>query len=93
MSELPSASSLLVLVKRKGRRRERPLISHLRAEKDDLELTVFLSLFAVFPGAGLARYIASFGYDWILVDCEHGNISYVLSRWKLYRHLKTRTRD
>ncbi|KAL7408988.1 Pyruvate/Phosphoenolpyruvate kinase-like domain-containing protein [Mrakia frigida] len=29
----------------------------------------------MFPGAGLARYIASFGYDWILVDCEHGNIS------------------
>ncbi|KAM0751793.1 Phosphoenolpyruvate/pyruvate domain-containing protein [Meredithblackwellia eburnea MCA 4105] len=26
------------------------------------------------PGANLARMVASFGYDFVLVDCEHGNI-------------------
>uniref|UniRef100_A0A8H7XYB8 HpcH/HpaI aldolase/citrate lyase domain-containing protein n=1 Tax=Psilocybe cubensis TaxID=181762 RepID=A0A8H7XYB8_PSICU len=28
----------------------------------------------MFPGANLARMVAQLGYDFILVDCEHGNI-------------------
>ncbi|KAF9481991.1 Phosphoenolpyruvate/pyruvate domain-containing protein [Pholiota conissans] len=28
----------------------------------------------MFPGASLARMIAQMGYDFIVVDCEHGNI-------------------
>jgi 4-hydroxy-2-oxoheptanedioate aldolase len=27
------------------------------------------------PGTHLSRAIARSGFDWILVDCEHGNIS------------------
>lgn len=27
-----------------------------------------------FPGFTLARTVASLGCDWVLVDCEHGNI-------------------
>jgi 4-hydroxy-2-oxoheptanedioate aldolase len=30
---------------------------------------------SMLPGANLARMIASQGFDFILVDCEHGNIS------------------
>jgi 4-hydroxy-2-oxoheptanedioate aldolase len=26
------------------------------------------------PGAYLSRAIAQAGYDWVLIDCEHGNI-------------------
>ncbi|KAF8914152.1 Phosphoenolpyruvate/pyruvate domain-containing protein [Gymnopilus junonius] len=28
----------------------------------------------MFPGAALARMIAQIGYDFVLIDCEHGNI-------------------
>ena len=27
------------------------------------------------PGAYLSKAIAQAGYDWILIDCEHGNIA------------------
>jgi 4-hydroxy-2-oxoheptanedioate aldolase len=27
-----------------------------------------------FPGFTLARTVASLGCDWVLIDCEHGNI-------------------
>lgn len=27
------------------------------------------------PGAYLSRTIARAGYDWVLIDCEHGNIT------------------
>lgn len=27
-----------------------------------------------FPGYTLARTVASLGCDWVLIDCEHGNI-------------------
>ncbi|KAJ3761001.1 Pyruvate/Phosphoenolpyruvate kinase-like domain-containing protein [Lentinula raphanica] len=29
----------------------------------------------MFPGASLARMMAQMGYDFVLVDCEHGNIA------------------
>ncbi|KAJ4472131.1 Pyruvate/Phosphoenolpyruvate kinase-like domain-containing protein [Lentinula aciculospora] len=29
----------------------------------------------MFPGASLARMVAQMGYDFVLVDCEHGNIA------------------
>ncbi|KIK65647.1 hypothetical protein GYMLUDRAFT_258365 [Collybiopsis luxurians FD-317 M1] len=29
----------------------------------------------MFPGASLARTIAQMGYDFVLVDCEHGNLA------------------
>lgn len=28
-----------------------------------------------FPGAHLSRTLARAGVDWILIDCEHGNIA------------------
>ncbi|KDR83486.1 hypothetical protein GALMADRAFT_55592 [Galerina marginata CBS 339.88] len=28
----------------------------------------------MFPGAALARMVAQIGYDFVLIDCEHGNI-------------------
>ncbi|KAF8974716.1 Pyruvate/Phosphoenolpyruvate kinase-like domain-containing protein [Flammula alnicola] len=28
----------------------------------------------MFPGASLARMVAQMGYDFVLIDCEHGNI-------------------
>lgn len=27
------------------------------------------------PGSNLSRTIARVGFDWVLVDCEHGNIA------------------
>lgn len=27
------------------------------------------------PGSNLSRTIARAGFDWVLIDCEHGNIS------------------
>jgi 4-hydroxy-2-oxoheptanedioate aldolase len=27
------------------------------------------------PGSNLTRTIARAGFDWILIDCEHGNIA------------------
>ncbi|KAF9569438.1 Phosphoenolpyruvate/pyruvate domain-containing protein [Agrocybe pediades] len=33
-----------------------------------------LGFWMMFPGAALARTFAQLGYDFILIDCEHGNI-------------------
>lgn len=30
------------------------------------------------PGSNLSRTIARAGFDWVLIDCEHGNISGML---------------
>lgn len=29
----------------------------------------------IFPGAHLSKTLAGTGVDWILIDCEHGNIA------------------
>lgn len=31
------------------------------------------------PGANVARVLARSGVDWVLVDCEHGNIDGISS--------------
>ncbi|KAL5358075.1 Phosphoenolpyruvate/pyruvate domain-containing protein [Aspergillus floccosus] len=33
-----------------------------------------LGVWQLLPGSNLARTLARSGYDWVLVDCEHGNI-------------------
>ncbi|PWY81998.1 Phosphoenolpyruvate/pyruvate domain-containing protein [Aspergillus heteromorphus CBS 117.55] len=35
---------------------------------------VALGVWQLLPGSNLARILARAGYDWVLVDCEHGNI-------------------
>ena len=29
----------------------------------------------MFPGTNLSRFIARAGFDWVCVDCEHGNMA------------------
>ncbi|PYI04004.1 Phosphoenolpyruvate/pyruvate domain-containing protein [Aspergillus sclerotiicarbonarius CBS 121057] len=38
------------------------------------ENRVALGVWQLLPGSNLARILARAGYDWVLVDCEHGNI-------------------
>jgi len=33
-----------------------------------------LGVWQMLPGSNLSRALARAGYDWVLVDCEHGNI-------------------
>jgi 4-hydroxy-2-oxoheptanedioate aldolase len=33
-----------------------------------------MGVWQTFPGSNLSRTIARCGFDWIVVDCEHGNI-------------------
>ena len=45
----------------------------------------------MFPGTNLSRFIARAGFDWVCVDCEHGNMAgagssnYVLNTIQLCR--------
>lgn len=33
-----------------------------------------LGVWQLLPGSNMSRTLARAGYDWVLVDCEHGNI-------------------
>jgi 4-hydroxy-2-oxoheptanedioate aldolase len=33
-----------------------------------------LGVWQMLPGSNMSRTLARAGYDWVLVDCEHGNI-------------------
>lgn len=33
-----------------------------------------LGVWQMLPGSNISRALARAGYDWVLVDCEHGNI-------------------
>lgn len=44
-----------------------------------------MGLWQMLPGANLARILARSGVDWIMVDCEHGNIDGTLMRAVLGR--------
>jgi 4-hydroxy-2-oxoheptanedioate aldolase len=35
---------------------------------------VALGVWQLLPGSNMSRTLARAGYDWVLVDCEHGNI-------------------
>lgn len=47
-------------------------LNHVKAvlDKGDRALGVWQLL----PGSNMSRTLARAGYDWVLVDCEHGNI-------------------
>lgn len=38
-----------------------------------------LGVWQMLPGSNISRLLARAGYDWVLVDCEHGNIDGQLS--------------
>ena len=38
-----------------------------------------LGVWQMLPGSNISRLLARAGYDWVLVDCEHGNIDGNLS--------------
>lgn len=33
-----------------------------------------MGMWQMIPGANVSRILASSGVDWIMVDCEHGNM-------------------
>lgn len=33
-----------------------------------------MGLWQTLPGANISRILARAGVDWVMVDCEHGNI-------------------
>jgi 4-hydroxy-2-oxoheptanedioate aldolase len=35
---------------------------------------VSMGMWQMLPGANVSRILARTGVDWVLVDCEHGNI-------------------
>ena len=41
-----------------------------------------LGVWQMIPGSNVSRTMARCGFDWILVDCEHGNIDGKDTSWK-----------
>lgn len=37
-----------------------------------------MGVFQMLPGANISRMLAKTGVDWVVVDCEHGNIDGML---------------
>lgn len=40
-----------------------------------------MGMWQMIPGANVSRILASSGVDWVMVDCEHGNMDGTV-RWE-----------
>lgn len=47
-------------------------LNHVKTVLDNGGLA--LGVWQLLPGSNMSRTLARAGYDWVLVDCEHGNI-------------------